>query len=65
MDPFVKLVKDMRTAQTLWFKFHDKKYLKEAVKLEQKVDSMINNYNVIEVTPPEQRSLFQDDEVRF
>lgn len=65
MDQFVKLVKDMRSAQTLFFKFKTQKLLREAVRLEQKVDSMIANYNVIEVTPPDQISLFQDDESRF
>jgi len=58
MDPFIKLIKDMRTAQTKWFKFHNKLDLREAVKLEQKVDSIIQNYNVIEVNPPEQIDMF-------
>ena len=65
MDPFVKLVKEMREKQKLFFQFKSKQYLRDAVKLEHKVDSIINNYNVIDVAPPDQKSLFQDDEVRF
>ena len=65
MDPFVKLVKEMRHYQKLFFQHHMKADLYKAKRLEAKIDSMIENYNVIEVIPPEQLGLFQDNETRF
>ena len=55
----------MRTAQKLWYQFKNKKDLKDAKLLERKVDSIIKNYNVIEVIPPNQLDLFEGKNTDF
>ena len=65
MDPFVKLVKEMRDCQKAWFRYHKKEDLQKALKLEMKVDSIIQNYNVLEIQPPDQLGLFPDNVTEF
>lgn len=61
MDTFVKLVEQMRTAQKAWYKFHDRKKLKESLSLELKVDMIIANYKLLEKAPFIQSEIFKDD----
>lgn len=62
---FITKIKAMRESQKSWYRYKQPQELKKAMRLEQQVDTILNNFKTMLRTPALQKGLFVDDEVRF